>query len=388
MKKVLSVLMAGFIAFGSLTLAQDKEKKESKPDQHIFTKVYDVKTLPVISQDKTGTCWSFATTSFVESELLRNGKEVDLSEIFSVRYKYPEKAENYVRYRADATFGQGGQAHDVIDVIRNYGFVPNSVYNGLVLGSDKHSHGEMVGVLKGMVDVYAKSKSGELTTVWKSALDKVLDTYLGVPPTEFEFKGKKYTPKSFVEAMGFNPDDYVELTSYTHHPFYSKFILEINDNFNKSLYYNIPLDEFMAVMDNALATGYTVDFDGDVSDKYFSGKKGYAVVPVDDKEAEKAEEENRPEKEKTITQADRQKSFDNFSATDDHLMHITGLYKNQNGTKFYLTKNSWGTEEKEGKARKYNGYWYMSEQYVRVNGLAIMVNKNAIPKEIRSKLGL
>lgn len=387
MKKSLSIFFALIFLFTISSFAQ--EKKETKPDQQIFTKVYDLKTTPVISQGSTGTCWSFATTSFVETELIRMGKgEIDLSEMFSVRYKYPEKAELFIRYRGKGNFGQGGQAHDVMHVIKNYGFVPNEVYNGLVLGSDKHNHGELASLLEAMATTLSKSKSGALSNVWKSAYEKVLETYLGIAPTEFEYKGKKYTPKSFVASLNFNPDDYVEITSYTHHPFYKPFILEMNDNFTNDLYYNLPLDEFMQVIDNALATGYSVCFDGDVSDKYFGGKKYYSVVPLDDNEAEKAEKEGRPEKEKIITQELRQEAFNNFSATDDHLMHLTGLYKNQDGTKFYLTKNSWGTEEKPGVDRKYKGYWYMSESYVRVNGLAVMIHKDAIPKNIRTKLNI
>lgn len=387
MKKTFYLLLVVLLSI-SFVFAQEKEK-EKKKDQHEFTKVVELKAMPVISQGGTGTCWSFATTSFIESELIRMGKgEIDLSEMFSVRYKYPEKALNFIRYRGSANFGQGGQAHDVIDVIKEYGFIPNKYYNGLVLGSEKHDHGELANLLTAMVNTLAKSKSGQLTKVWNTAYEKVLETYLGVVPQEFEFNGKKYTPKSFVTAMGFNPDDYVELTSYSHHPFYTKFNLEMNDNFTNSLYYNLPLDEFMATIENALNTGYTVAFDGDVSDKYFNNKKCYAVVPENDKEAEAAEKENRPEKEKVVTQGMRQDAFNNFSATDDHLMHLTGIVKNQNGTKFYTTKNSWGTEEKDGVERKYKGFWYMSEQYIRLNGLAVMVHKNAIPKELRTKLGI
>lgn len=375
MKNVSKLFLTALLVLTVCIYADDKKKVP-----HEFEMVTQVKTTPIRSQDATGTCWNYATKSFIETELIRMGKgQIDLSEMFTVRMRYPFKTENYVRYHGKLNFGQGGQAHDVMDVIREFGMVPEEAYTGKTWGQEKHNHSELAAVLKAMIDAVIKKKNP--TPVWKDAVNQVLDVYLGEIPTEFTYKGKKYTPKSFTKEMGFNPDDYVEITSYTHHPFYKKFILEIPDNFDHSYYYNLPIDELMKVIDNALESGYSVAFDGDVSDKFFFTKKDYAVVPEDEKNTE-AEE---PEKEKTVTQKMRQEKFDNYKITDDHLMHLTGIAKNQEGTKFYYTKNSWGTERK-GKERQFKGYWYMSEQYVRLATIAIMVHKDAIPAEIRSKL--
>ena len=377
MKKFSKILLTAILTLSLFVFAEGNKKKIP----HKFKIVKEVKTTPVLSQGSTGTCWDYATTSFIESELMRMGKNVDLSEMFTVRMRYPFKAENYVRFHGKVNFGQGGQAHDVLDVIRDYGMVPESVYSGKMWKQDKHNHSEMASVIKGMIDAVIKKRNP--TPVWKDAVNKVLDVYLGEVPGKFDYEGKSYTPKSFAKELGINPEDYVELTSYTHHPFYSKFILEIPDNYDFSFYYNLPIDELMSVMDNAINNGYSIAFDGDVSDKFFFGKKGYAVVPENRKE----EKAKKPEKEIKVTQEMRQEQFDNWKITDDHLMHITGIAENQEGTKFYITKNSWGTERK-GKKLLFKGYWYMSEQYVRLATIAIMVHKDAIPAEIRTKLGI
>lgn len=379
--KLLFVVL--FVPF--IISAQGKKKK----DAYEFEMIYEVKTTPVKNQAKTGTCWSFATTSFVETELIRMEKgEHILSPIFNVRYTYPDKAANYVRYHGETNFGMGGQAHDVTHVIKNYGFVPDEIYNGKNINEDEHNHGELDAMLKSIVDVVTKNKGGKVTPRWKEVFESTLDIYLGVPPTEFTYQGKTYTPKSFVQSLGFNPDDYVELTSYSHHPFYTQFELEIPDNWTEDKYYNLPIDELVKIIDYALENGYSVAWDGDVSEKEFEKKKAYAIVPADEiaddsqKEDDDEEKNEGPIKEKIISQEMRQESFDNYTTTDDHLMHITGLAKDQTGAKFYYTKNSWGTKD-----RKYNGYWYMSEPYVRLKTIAIMVHKNAVPAEIRNKLG-
>lgn len=372
--------------FSLMPLFVFAQSKKSKADQYEFKMLYEIKTTPVKNQAKTGTCWSFATTSFVETEIMRMGKgEHVLSPMFNVRYAYPPKAENYIRYNGLTNFGMGGQAHDVMNIIREYGFVPEEVYSGKQIGEEDYNHGEMDAVLKAIIDAVNKDKGGKITPVWQKVFESALNIYLGVPPKEFTYQGKTYTPKSFVEAMGFNPDDYIELTSFTHHPFYKQFDLEVPDNWSKGLYYNIPIDDLMKIMNNALAKGYSVAWDGDVSEKGFSRKKGIALVPAADEatdDSKKDEEDAElPAKEKVVTQEMRQETFDNRTTTDDHLMHITGLAQDQNGDKFYYTKNSWGTKDK-----KYGGYWYMSVPYVRLKTIAIMVHKDAIPAEIKEKL--
>ncbi len=380
----LVLIFFAVILFQYLTNAQGKKKK----DVYEFEMVKEVKTTPVKNQASTGTCWSFATTSFIETELIRLGKgEHILSPMFNVRYTYLPKAINYIRYSGAANFGMGGQAHDVMNVIKQYGFIPEEVYNGMNIGEDKHNHGEMDGVLKAIVDAVSKARGGKITPRWQEVIESTLNIYLGSIPKEFSYQGKTYTPKSFVDSLGFKPENYVELTSYTHHPFYTKFDLEVPDNWSKDQYYNIPIDDLMKIVDNALMNGYSVAWDGDTSEKEFDRKKGIATVPIKEDESSDSKKEDDEEeqriKEKTVTQEMRQETFDNHTTTDDHLMHLTGIAKDQSGAKFYYTKNSWGTKDK-----KYGGYWYMSEPYARLKTIAIMVHKDAIPAEIKTKLVL
>jgi bleomycin hydrolase len=370
-------LLVPIIIFG-----QGKKKKEA----YEFTILHQVETTPVKNQSRTGTCWSFAATSFIETELIRMGKgEHILSPMWFVRFAYPDKAEKYIRYHGSYNFSVGGQAHDVTNIVKRFGFVPEEFYKGMKIGEEEHNHGEMASVLEGIVDGVKKNRGGKITPVWKNVFEAALNIYLGKPPEEFVYQGKTYTPKNFADSLGFNADDYVELTSYTHCPFYTAFDLEIPDNWSKDKYYNVPVDELIAIIDYALSNGYSVCWDGDVSEKEFDRKKGIAIVPLDPIEIIEGEEDKSesPVKEKTITQEMRQTTFDNHTTTDDHLMHITGLAKDQNETKYYYTKNSWGTKDK-----KYDGYWYMSEKYVRLKTIAIMIHKNGIPQEIKTRLEL
>ena len=359
----------------SINFAQKKEKKIP----HEFTMIINLETTPVKSQGRTGTCWAFATSSFWESELLRIGKsEYDISEMYIARRAYEIKAENYIRYHGKAQFDEGGQAHDVLAVIKKYGFVPQTVYPERLTDEGILNHRETVSVMKGILNGVLKNSSKTISENWKKVINSTLDIYFGKVPEKFLYNGKEYTPQSFAENSGLNPDDYIEFTSYTHHPFYEKFVLEVPDNWLHAEYYNVPIDELVQIIDFALENGFTVDWDGDTGRDNFYRKKGYAVVPVDDEQ-----NGDEPEIEKFITQEMRQRAFDSFDVTDDHLMHITGLARNQKGTKFYYTKNSWGT-----KGKKFEGFWYMSEPYVRLKTIAIMVHKDAVPLEIKRKLGL
>ena len=366
-----------------------------------FTEVVTVPATPVKNQAATGTCWCFATTSFMESELLRMGKGTyDLSEMFIVRQKYMNQLQdNYLR-RGDGNIGQGSLSHTFMNAYRQVGIVPEEVYTGINYDSERHNHSEMVRYMHAIADVAVKTKAR--SPEYYKLVDNLFDTYLGKLPEKFTYKGKEYTPKSFAESLGLNMDDYIELTSFTHHPYYVKFDVEVPDNWEHSLMYNLPLDEMMETVDYALTSGYTVCWDGDVSEKGFSFTNGVAINPevkkVEDLsntdrarfeklgEKERLEEVfkfERPYPEINVTPEVRQAGFESFVTTDDHLMHVTGITKDQNGTKYYITKNSWGTDR-----NKFGGYLNMSESFVRAKTIYVMVHKDAIPKAIKGKLHL
>jgi bleomycin hydrolase len=379
-----------FLSIPVFSLVATADGRQSDKSAYEFTIDHEVNRTSVKDQYNTGTCWCFATLSLLESELMRIGRdEIDLSEMFVVRHAYPHKAVNYIRLHGRTNFWEGGQSHDVIDQIRRYGIVPEGAYPGMIAGEKRHNHGELISVLESFLNAVLKRKGKRITPVWMDAYKSVLDAYLGVPPEEFEYKGKQYTPKSFFEEyVGLNLDDYIEITSYSHHPFYRKCRLEIPDNWTfSSDYYNVPIDDLERIADHALKNGYSVAWDGDWSEKYFNDRiEGVAVVPLKDWEyqtkAEREEEITEPVKERDVAQECRQKTFDNFTTTDDHLMHIVGLARDQKGTKLYLTKDSFGTDN------KYKGYLYLSRSYFRLKTLFIMVNKHALPSDIKIKLGL
>lgn len=352
-------------------------------------------------QAATGTCWCFATTSFMESELLRMGKgEYDLSEMFIVRQKYMNQLQdNYLR-RGEGNIGQGSLSHTFMNAYRQVGIVPEEVYKGINYDSERHNHSELVQYMKAIADVAVKNK--KRSPEYGKLIENLFDTYLGKLPAKFTYKGKEYTPKSFAASLGLNMDDYIELTSFTHHPYYVKFDVEVPDNWEHSLMYNLPLDEMMETVDYALNNGFTVCWDGDVSEKGFSFKNGVAINPevkkvedfsnTDRARFEKMDEKERleevykfeqPYPEIQVTPEVRQDGFEAFVTTDDHLMHLTGIAKDQNGTKYYITKNSWGTDR-----NKFGGYLNMSESFVRAKTIYVMVHKDAIPKAIKTKLGL
>lgn len=392
MKKVL--VGALLFACALTTVAQES-------GEYVFTPVKELKVTPVKNQNRTGTCWSFSGLGFLEAELIRQGKgEFDLSEMFIVGHSYKDKADKYVRLHGKLNFGQGGSFEDVLYVTKHYGAVPESVMNGLQYGEDMHVHGEMEAIAYNYVNAVVKNNNGKLSTSWKKGYDAVIDSYLGEVPEKFTYNGKEYTPQTFAKELGLNIDDYVSLTSYTHHPFYSEFPLEIEDNWRWANSYNLPLDEFMAVFENAVNTGYSIAWGSDVSEKGFT-RNGVAVVP-DIKAIEtsgsdqdkwvglsKTEKDNeikklieKPCQEIAVTQAMRQEAYDNYQTTDDHGMIIYGIAKDQTGKKFYMVKNSWGTDN------KYQGTWYASEAFVSYKTMNIIVHKDALPKTIAKKLGL
>ncbi len=400
MKRICTGLLALLTVF--LLSAELTAQETPKKSGYTFKNEKRLPASPVKDQYRSGTCWSYASISFLESELLRTGKGMyDLSEMFLVHNCYSEKAEKYVRMHGTNNFGPGGLPADLIATWKTYGLMPEEAYSGLITGEDKPVHGEMDEVLKDYVDGVIKNRNSKLTPVWKEGFDYIVDAYMGYYPDEFTYKGEKYTPKTFAASLGLNPDDYVLITSYTHHPFYEPFILEVPDNWRWSEMYNVPLDEMMQVVDNALKNGYTVTWDADESEKSFDWKDGLALMPSEDFADLSASDQEKwktlsqrerqamfydfstPKKEKNITQEIRQEAFDNYTTTDDHLMHIIGTAEDQDGQPFYVVKNSWGTE-----GHIYNGYFYASVPYLRCKTLLIMVHKDAVPDSIAKKLKL
>ena len=336
--------------------------------QYDFEHIKELDCSSIKSQANTGTCWSFATASFLESELMRQGKgSVDLSEMYVVRNIYRDKARNYVLRQGKANFSQGSLSHDLINIVESAGVMPESVYSGLLAGEESHDHSEMEKSLKGFLDGLMKSKS--LSKKWPQAFDAILDVYLGPVDRKFKVDGKEYDAQSYADYLGINPDDYVSLTSFTHHPFGESFILEIPDNYSNGSYINVPITDLIEIIDKALDKGYSVAWDGDVSESGFDARAGIAVLPKKEGRKNLFEE---PGGEIKVTQQLRQDLFENRSTTDDHLMHIVGLAKDKNDTEYYIVKNSWG------EISPYKGYLYMSKAYAAMKTVAIMVHKDLI----------
>ena len=397
MKK--SILIAALGLFSLSTMAQDAKPEEG----FVFTTVKENPITSIKNQNRSSTCWSFSTLGFVESELLRLGKgEYDLAEMFVVHKTMQDRGANYVRYHGDSSFSPGGSFYDVMYCIKNYGIVPQEVMPGIMYGDTLPVHNELDAVASGYINAIAKGKLSKLTPVWKNGLAAIYDTYLGKCPENFTYKGKEYTPQSFTESLGLNMDDYIELTSFTHKPYYEMFSPEVPDNWENQPMYNLPLDELIETIDYALNKGYTVCWDGDVSEQGFSFKNGIAINPqVEDVKdystTDRARFEKMPKYQRmdevfkfehpypeiNVTPEIRQDGYEKFVTTDDHLMHITGIVKDQNGTKYYITKNSWGAE-----SNKSGGYLNMSESYVRAKTICVMVHKDSLPKELKKKLGI
>ena len=393
-----SILLAAALLGAVLTAAA---QEANKPEGYKLTDTKTVKTVPVTNQYKSGTCWCFSTVSFIEEEILRaGGPEIKLSEMWIVRNIYFEKAVKYVRLHGSLNFAVGGAAHDVTHAIEKYGIVPREVYKGLNYGTEMPEFGEIDEVLKAYVDAVIKNKNGKLTPAWQDGLNAILDAYFGERPETFTYEGKEYTPHTFAESLPVKMSDYIEFSSYTHHPFYSSFIIEVPDNWLWGEVYNVPLNEMMQVIDDAIAEGHPVAWGTDVSEKGFRGAKAIGIIP---EEAEKnmvgsdaerwgklssAEKEaqiyslDQPVKEKTITQEMRQTAYDNYETTDDHGMVIVGTAVDQNGSPFYKVQNSWGDRG------PYEGFYYFSRPFVEYKTMDIMVNKNVVSKELLKKLGL
>jgi bleomycin hydrolase len=379
--KKLSYLHSGAILIAILLIlpspVEAKKKKIPEPPYKFTIEIEHPRT-PIKSQGSSSTCWSYSTTSFLESEIQRIGKpEVELSVMYTVRNMYIDKAEQFVRWNGKCEFGPGGADHDVTNSIKKYGIVPLSVYAGNEIQEKGVIHNEMDAVLRAYVDGIVKNPNGKISTAWKAGFTNLVDAYLGKVPENFEYNGVSYTPSTFASSLGLNMDDYVEITSFSHHPFYKPFVLEVPDNWMRGSVYNVPVNELDEIVEYSLRNGYTVAWASDL-DKGFNFGLGVAVVPPDKWDGKTFKPGMEPE----ITQERRQLEFENYQTTDDHGMHLVGIAHDQNGGKYYFEKNSWGP----GNPNK--GYSYISSAYLKLKSTGIMVNKNGIPKEIRTKLGI
>ena len=402
MKKVLTLALMVMVAI-SASAAKKKEaaKDANKP---VFTIIKENPITSVKDQNRSGTCCDYSTLSFFEAEILKaTGKTYDLDESFVANKTYMERAIQVVRYHGDCQFAQGGSAEDVLQTMKTHGIIPQGImpFPGSLYGDSLNNFNEFFGVLEPYVAAIAKSDAKKISNAWKTGMQGILDAYLGKCPEKFTYEGKEYTPKSFMASLGINLDDYVSITSYTHHPFYTTFAVEVQDNWRFPLSYNLPMDEMMQVIDNAVAEGYTIAWGGDVSEDGFT-RKGLAYA-VDSKKTEQSLQGSDMAKwlkmtatkkrdvidslgctvpEIVATQELRQERFDNWELTDDHGMLIYGVAKDQNGKEYYMVKNSWGD------TGDYKGTWYMTKTFIAANTMDFLINKNAIPAEIRKKLGI
>jgi bleomycin hydrolase len=386
----LGLAFSSFFASAQVDLINKVKDNGSDGAGFKFETLIDLEATPVKNQGRSGTCWSYATTGFIESELLRMGKDpIDLSEMFTVRHVYDDKGEKYVRLHGHLNFAQGGALPDVLYVIKRYGAVPQEVYEGLNYGTEINNHGELEAILKAQLDQVIKNKNGSISPQWRKAFNATLDAYLGDYPEKFNYQGKNYSPRSFADDyLEIDPDDYVQLTSFTHHPMHEEVMIQVPDNWAWGKSYNVALDEMMAALDHGLENGFTVAWATDVSEKGFSLKNGVAIVPAKDyadmTEEERATMFSGPQPELNITPAIRQAAYDSYETTDDHGMQITGKVKDQEGNHYYIVKNSWGERDNDFRA----GYINASEAFVRYKTISILLHKDGLPKVLRKKLDL
>lgn len=400
MKKLIAMALFAFVATG--INAQDK-KESSDNHKPVFTTIKENKITSIKDQNRSGTCWAYSTLSFLESEILKKtGKTYNLCEMFIANKDYMDRAVLTVRMHGDSQFSQGGSFEDVVRIIQRDGICPEEAMPapGTLTGDSLANFGEFFGVMEPYVAAISKTSAKKISQQWRKGLQGIIDAYLGECPKEFTYEGKKYTPKSFAESLGLNLDDYVSITSFTHHPFYTQFAIEVQDNWRWALSYNVPMDEMMRIIDNAVDEGYTVAWGGDVTEEGFT-RKGLGIAydvkkarSMSGTDADRWFKLSASEKKGKLdslgvdapelvpTQEMRQEAYDNWETTDDHGMHLYGVAKDQNGREYYMVKNSWG------EYGDYKGIWYMTKNYVAYKTMNIMVNKNAIPKDIRKKLGI
>ena len=392
MKKIILSLVAYCMLSGNvfaqdnLVRSLDAHKSDSSKAKFQFTSMINLENSPVKNQGSSGTCWSYSGNSFLESEMMRKGKEfVDISEIYTARCAYIERARNYVRMHGAVGYSDGAELHDVVMTYDKYGAMPYEAYTGLNYGTTKNKFGEMQNALEGFLKGIVENKNGKLTKNWLPAFTAAIDSYLGKVPETFTYKGKEYTPKTFAnEVVGLNSDDYLSFSSFTYTSFYKPTVLMVPDNWSLQSVYNVPMTSLSDIVDFALENGFTVAWATDVSEKGFSWKNGVAIVPEKDFDDMSADELKKifdgPQKEKTITPELREDAFDNYSTTDDHGMHIVGLAKDQNGKEYYMVKNSWGDQN------DYKGYLYVSKAYFQYKTTAILLHKDGVPSDIMRKL--
>jgi aminopeptidase C len=404
MKKIMTIALALIIAVGSAGAAKKKAPEKKNTNKPVFTTIKEIPITSVKDQNRSGTCWDYSTLSFFEAEILKNtGKTYDLCESFVCNKTYMERAIQVVRFHGDCQFAQGGSAEDVLATMKTHGIVPEGTmpFPGSLYGDSLNNFNEFFKLLEPYVAAVAKSDAKKISSQWKVGLQGILDAYLGKCPESFTYEGKRYTPKSFMASLGIDLNDYVSITSYTHHPFYTTFAVEVQDNWRFPQSYNVPMDEMMQIIDNAIEQGYTVAWGGDVSEDGFT-RKGLAYAIDAKKTTQNLQGSDMAKwlkmtttKKRDIidslgvsvpeivpTQQMRQERFDNWELTDDHGMHIFGVAKDQNGKEYYMVKNSWG------ETGDYKGIWYMTKAFIAANTMDFLINKKAIPANIRKKLGL